>query len=226
MRSLPPTRNRSGRPILTALVACCLLWAGGFWLLSEVLRPDPPPSITDARAQTYLVDFPQGVGSCIPIAEYRDFTIFLTADHVVEFAAGEPIDVYVKGFPHRVLRAERNPLMDVAWLLVQVAVPVVPMDGRPVQFGDEVFAAGHTLGVQTLTHGYVSENNLCSADVFPGMSGGGVFRNGMLVGTISKVGIKRIQLPQGFPIPCYVPFIHFFVPLSDALPWIRATIPS
>jgi S1-C subfamily serine protease len=149
----------------------------------------------------------------------------LTAKHVVE---GQNVNdvtfVLSDGTRAQAVRIEMHPDRDAALVLIQRALPIVELDGSALRFGDEVFASGFSLEMQHLTHGYVAEKNRCSADVFPGMSGGGVFRNGKLVGVIEAVGVVTAPTPfGGIHIP--VPFVHLFTPIADILPWIRATLP-
>ncbi len=191
-----------------------MIWAGGLWFITSH-RPEPAPAIEQVNplAQSFLVDCAFGDGSCIPIRHWQDFTIFLTAKHVIR---DEPLaSMTVDGKP--VTRVEEHPTLDVALLWVQTVVPIVDLDSSRLEFGDEVFAAAWVGGHRILTHGYLSDFNTCSANAFFGMSGGGIFRSGRLIGTIIQLG----QNSRGI-----VPFCVIFVPISATSEWIRDTIPS
>lgn len=229
-------------PLIGVVLLSALCWAGILWCvgcfpasaptLAPVVetRQDPAPLVVrleipvDARSLVYLVDLPNGWGSCVPIHRWADFTVFVTCKHVVEAATGRPFFVQVGASRLPVLRVEAHPDLDVALLLVQIQVPIVEMDAEPVRFGDHVFASGWTMMRHMLSDGYVSADDTCSASIFPGMSGGGLFRNEKLVGIIEAVGMAGMDTPFGrFGVP--VTFVHVFTPISRALPWIQGMLP-
>lgn len=230
-------------PLVGVALLSALCWAGILWccgcfspgapaLVPAVKTPqDPTPIVlkleipVDARSSVYLVDFPRGWGSCVPIHRWMDFTVFLTCKHVVEAAQGQPFAIRVGASRLDVLRAEVHPDLDVALLLVQVQVPIVSMSPEPVHFGDHVFASGWTMMRHMLTDGYVSADDTCSASIFPGMSGGGLFRDGKLVGIIEAVGTVGLEIPFGGGIQFPVTFVHIFTPISRAQPWIQGMLP-
>lgn len=233
---------RLPHPIVWPIAACLLFWVllfqsvGGDAQTAPALGTAAPQEPTrveirleipvDPRSLVYLVDLPSGWGSCVPIHRWADFTVFLTCKHVVEAAQGQPFAIRVGASRLPVLRAEIHPELDAALLLVQVQVPVVQMDAEPVRFGDHVFASGWTMMRHMLTDGYVSDDTTCSASIFPGMSGGGVFRNGKLVGIIEAVGMAGLPIePFGGGVNVPVTFIHVFTPISAALPWIQGMLP-
>jgi hypothetical protein len=58
------------------------------------------------------------------------------------------------------------------------------------------------------------------------MSGGGLFRNGKLVGLIEAVGMAGLPVEFfGGSVNVPVTFVHIFTPISRAQSWIQGMLP-
>lgn len=85
-------------------------------------------------------------------------------------------------------------------------------------FGLDVIAIGYPAGIglvitKGVVAGYRENNRLCSADTFPGSSGGPVFdaSTGRIVGITIQVGAMNLDTPIGrLTIP--ISFIHIMLP--------------
>lgn len=230
LHSRPP--RRGPHPVLWALLISVGMWAAILYGI-ECFRADPiptpvvhapepeaakPPTPSfNPLQQVYLTDTGAGYGSAVPICSWQDMTVFLTAKHVAE---DPPLRIWRQAEQkfYDVVRTVLDPDLDVALMFVQIQVPIVDIDPEPTQFGETVRASAWTLNTQVLTEGLVSDWETCSASVYPGCSGGGVFRGNRLVGVIRGVGMDWRRNVR-------VPFISVFTPISKALPWIRDNLP-
>ena len=228
-------------PLVFVFALSLCLWAIPFYAAGCFSpAPTPPPTLVitikteqipaavthNPLAQSAIVDLPEGWGSCIPIHSWLDFTVFVTAKHVIEGTHGQPfwvrLDMQSPRLP--VIRAEMHPTLDCGLLLVQVRTPIVQMADVPVEFGDQVFCSSWAVGRRVLSSGYVSQRDTCTASVFPGMSGGGLFKDGKLIGIVEAVAMAGAQIgPFQFALP--VTFIQIFTPISNARPWIESMLP-
>jgi hypothetical protein len=172
-----------------------------------------------------FLDTPTGNGSAVPIAVTPEgFTVLLTARHVVEDLI-LPSDLTVslrRGLPVPATRVEPCPDLDLALIWVQKVWPIVPFDLQELHFGDRVQGSGYFFnGPLMVSDGVLSERDIASVEAFPGCSGGAVLREGRLVGIIHSSGRVGVKGGMG-SVP--VGGIAIFVSISDALPWIRATL--
>jgi hypothetical protein len=216
------------------------LWCLPFWASGCLATPTPvvqdappqPPAIEIVRPSNPLslpavVDLPQGWGSCVPVHSWHDFTVFLTSRHVIEAAHGAPFWVRLDPKSPRlpVVRAEVHPTLDAGLLLVQVRVPVVELSEVPLEFGDRIICSSWIYcgdPRRTVSEGIVSQWDTCSASVYPGMSGGGIFRDGRLVGIVEAVAVDQ-NGPWDRGV--YLTFVQIFTPVSRVRPWIEGMLP-
>lgn len=145
-------------------------------------------------------------GTAVPVLRWADFTVFVTAKHVVEGTSRVSIGEHVAA------RVELHPELDLAAVWIQVQVPAVPVSRDPPTMGDRLLAVGYPLAEDLVIYeGIYSVPGVCSADVLPGCSGGPVFNSGRLVGIISKC----IRIGYG-PVGS----VCYFVPTEQLLSWV------
>lgn len=124
---------------------------------------------------------------------------------------------YSKEFDLAVIAFITDRELNVAKLHQEVLIP-----------GTRVYTSGHPMGLpNTITEGIVSfrfEKNgdwVCTAQVIPGSSGGGVFSLedntliGITVKVISNGGHRNFM---GNPLP--IPYLHVFVPTNIIAKWL------
>jgi S1-C subfamily serine protease len=176
-----------------------------------------PAPVALSEEAVVLVDTDTGMGSATAIRKGTNFTVFVTAKHVLESYDAINIRVIINGELVTASRIERHETLDVALIFVaSQEAQISPVDPAPLKFGDPLTTCGYTAGVRFLTSGFASGGGFCSCDVNSGMSGGGVFRDGRLVGVVAGMLVSR----RGFnESPVY--FAHIFTPLHDAWPWIQ-----
>lgn len=203
------------RGAATFFVLLIVLWAG----LSWSARPKPP----HPASLVVKVVLPESMGSGTPVAVRGNQTAILTARHVVEdesMSLPTPMFAELAGRQYPVVQVCMHPELDVAIVWVEGRLPVVPMDHAPAVLGQRVQACGWLFGVQLqLDEGLVCEPDKASVDMLPGCSGGSIFREGEIVGVVSKT--ISISSPfGGIPVGACVDF----VPIADAWRWICATL--
>lgn len=90
---------------------------------------------------------------------------------------------------------------------------------------DNVFSASYPQGRGlVITYGHVQHKwggrILCTANVFPGSSGGGVFASssGKLIGITSNIGVYFVE-PHGSAF--LITYLHYFIPIENIIEWLR-----
>lgn len=90
---------------------------------------------------------------------------------------------------------------------------------------DNIFSVSYPQGRGlVVTYGHIqhkwNSRILCTANVFPGSSGGGVFScsNGKLIGITSNIGVYFVE---PFGSTYLITYLHYFIPVEDVIKWLR-----
>lgn len=161
----------------------------------------------------------------------------LTASHVVEPRSPEDqISVIILNKKCLVLESIPHPKFDLTILIIKSdqAVPAAPLDLREPALYSEVCTAGYPInGPLVVSTGLLNRsiaNNinseeplwLCTAPVYSGNSGGGVFdkKTKKLIGITLRVGLH--VMPNGMAI--IVPHLQICMPIHYVSLWIEESV--
>ena len=117
-------------------------------------------------------------------------TLILTCEHVMRKMVGPKIVVSWNGEEHTAEVVNQDEPNDVAILRIAAVIPSVEIDEKPPVIGDEVTSIGNSGG-----DGYLTEHRhrvtevdkdsiFTDTQTIEGRSGGGLFKNGRLIGVI------------------------------------------
>ena len=158
----------------------------------------------------------------------------LTAKHVIESNEDNiAIKVVLGELSFYAKEAILHPTYDIAVLAFQTShvLSCAEIDNGNPKPIEEVYAAGYPLQIGLIvSHGIANYETfqstargfaplwLCSAPIYPGNSGGGVFskESGKLIGVSVMVGAQLSGFDQRI-----VPHIHFFIPTAAIHSWIK-----
>lgn len=167
----------------------------------------------------------------------KDEHAVLTAKHVVEPSGKEvAIEVVVNGFSFDVAEVFLHPKYDIAILTFKTSYVLgyAEIDNGNPKPIEEVYAAGYPLQIGLIvTHGIANYSVqgppgagyapmfFCSAPIYSGNSGGGVYskESGKLIGVSIMAGAEASYYNK-----VIVPHTHLFIPTRAIHSWIEGVI--
>jgi len=167
----------------------------------------------------------------------KDKHAVLTAKHVVKPSGKEvAIKVVVNGLSFDVAEVFLHPDYDIAILTFETSnvLSYAKIDNGNPRPTEEVYAAGYPLQIGLIvTHGIANYSVqtspgagyapmfFCSAPIYSGNSGGGVYskESGKLIGVSIMVGAEASMYNK-----IIVPHTHFFIPTAAIHNWIGGVI--